>query len=97
MIEMIVCYILFPISLIIIGTMVWYVRKILSIIEEQSLEVNERFKAFHLFLEETHNMDLFFGEPRLKELLDITKEFQDWTEEFQNRIIVEKNDGTKED
>ena len=97
MIETIICYVLFPILLAIIGIMVWYVNRILSIIEEQSIEINERFKAFHSFLEETHNMDLFFGEPRLKELLEITKEFQDWTEEFQNRIIVEKNDGTEED
>ena len=96
MIELIICYVLFPISLAIIGIMVWNVKKILSIIEEQSLEMNERFKIFYSFLEETHNMDLFFGEPRLKELLDITKDFQDWTEEFQNRIIVEKNDGTEE-
>lgn len=97
MIEAIICYVLFPISVITTGIMVWYVRKILSIVEEQTLEMNERFKSFHTFLEETHSMDLFFGEPRLKELLDITKDFQDWTEEFQNRIIVEKNDGTEED
>ena len=97
MIEAIICYVLFPTSIITTGIMVWYVRKILSIVEEQSLEMNERFKSFHSFLEETHNMDLFFGEPRLKELLNITKDFQDWTEEFQNRIIVEKNDGTEED
>lgn len=97
MIEIVICYVLFPISVIATGTMVWYVRKILSIVEEQSLEMNERFKSFHSFLEETHNMDLFFGEPRLRELLDITKDFQDWTEEFQNRLIVGKDDGTEED
>ena len=39
-------------------------------------------------------MDLFYGEPRLKELLDIVKEFDSWAEEFENRIIKEeKYDG----
>ena len=42
-------------------------------------------------------MDLFYGEPRLKELLGLIKDFHEWTEEFQNRVIVDKNDGTEEE
>lgn len=96
MIEQIIIYFLFPVTLIACGLLVWYIRRILSIMEEQSLEMNERFSVFHTFLEETYNMDLFYGEPRLKELLELIKEFQKWTEEFQNRIIVEDNDRTEE-
>lgn len=91
----IIIYLLFPISLVACGVLVWYIRKILLIMEEQSLELNERFSAFHSFLEETYNMDLFYGEPRLKQLLELTKDFHEWTEEFQNRVIVEKDDRTE--
>ncbi len=92
MIEQIIIYFLFPLSIIACGMLVWYIRKILSVMEERSLEINERFSVFHDFLEETYNSDLFYGEPRLKQLLDIIKDFHGWTEEFQNRVIVEKND-----
>ncbi len=97
MIETIICYVLFPILIAIIGIMIWYVNRVLSIIEDRSLEISERFRAFHLFLEETYKMDLFYGEPRLKELLTIIKEFDEWSREFQNRIIVENDDRTEED
>lgn len=63
--------------------------------EEQSIEMNERFSVFHTFLEETYNMDLFYGEPRLKQLLDLIKDFHEWTEEFQGRVIAEDNDRTE--
>lgn len=100
MIDFIV-YFLFPLALIACGVLVWYIRKVLSIMEEQSLELNERFSVFHTFLEETYNMDLFYGEPRLQELLGLVKDFHEWSEEFQNRVIVEKDDSadsdTKED
>ena len=96
MIEQIIIYFLFPVTLIACGLLIWYIKRILSIMEEQSLEMNERFSVFHTFLEETYNMDLFYGEPRLKELLELIKDFHEWTEEFQNRVIVEKNDGTEE-
>ena len=96
MIEQIIIYFLFPVTLIACGLLVWYIRKILSIMEEQSLEMNERFSVFHTFLEETYNSDLFYGEPRLKELLELIKDFHEWTEEFQNRVIAENNDRTEE-
>ena len=96
MIEQIIIYFLFPVTLIACGLLVWYIRKILSIMEEQSLEMNERFSVFHTFLEETYNSARFYGEPRLTQLLDLIKDFHDWTEEFQNRVIVEDNDRTKE-
>lgn len=97
MIESIIVYFLFPISLISIGVLVWYIKKILQVVEDNSLELNERFISFHNFLEETYKMDLFYGEPRLKELLQIVKDFSQWSEDFQNRVIVEKNDRTEED
>lgn len=97
MIEAIIIYLLFPISIVIIGVLIWYINKILQIIENNSLEINERFSSFHEFMEETYKMDLYYGEPRLKELLSIIKEFHQWSEEFQNRVVVEKNDRAEED
>lgn len=97
MLEGIIIYFLFPTAVITISLLIWYIRKILSIIEDRSLEIRERFDSFHIFLDETYKMDLFYGEPRLKELLTIIKEFDEWSREFQNRIIVENNDRTEED
>jgi len=97
MIEAIIIYLLFPISIIVIGILVWYINKILQIIENNSLEINERFSSFHQFMEETYKMDLYYGEPRLKELLSIIKEFHQWSEEFQNRVVAEKDDRAEED
>ena len=57
MIETIIIYLLFPISLIIVGVLIWYIRRILQILENNSLEMNERFASFHQFLEETYQMD----------------------------------------
>ena len=34
-------------------------------------------------------MDLFYGEPRLKELLELIKDFDSWVEEYESRIIKE--------
>lgn len=96
MIEQTIIYFLFPLAIVACGLLVWYIRRILSIMEEQSLEMSERFSVFHAFLEETYNSDLFYGEPRLKELLGIIRDFHEWSKEFQNRVIVEKNDGTEE-
>jgi len=88
----IIIYFLFPLSLVVCGVLLWYIRKLLIIIEDNSLEMKERFSAFHDFLEETYNMDLFYGEPRLKELLTIIKEFDEWSTEFENRIISEEKE-----
>lgn len=60
------------------------------VIEEISLEIRERFKAFHNFLDETYKMDLFYGEPRLKDLLELVKDFDIWASELENRIMMEK-------
>jgi len=97
MIEQVIIYFLFPLSIVACGILTWYIRRILSIMEDRSLELNERFSVFHTFLEETYNMDLFYGEPRLKQLLELIKDFHEWSEEFQNRIIVDKDDSTDTD
>lgn len=60
------------------------------VIEETSLEIRERFQAFHNFLDETYKMDLFYGEPRLKDLLELVKDFDIWASELENRIMMEK-------
>ena len=65
------------------------------VIEETSLEIGERFQAFHNFLDETYKMDLFYGEPRLKDLLELIKDFDTWASELENRIIMEKEDDSQ--
>ncbi len=71
------------------GVLVWYTRRLLNLIEENSIELRERFRVFHKFLDETYKMDLFYGEPRLKELLELIKDFDSWVEEYESRIIKE--------
>jgi hypothetical protein len=90
MIETLIIYLLFPLAIIFNAVLLWYIRKLLNIIEDNSVELKERFNTFHEFLDETYKMDLFFGEPRLKELLSIIKDFDEWASEFEGRIITEK-------
>ena len=90
MIEAIIVYLLFPLAIISTAVLLWYIRKLLDTIEDNSLEMKERFNAFHEFLDETYKMDLFHGEPRLKELLSIIKDFDEWASEFEERTITEK-------
>jgi|TARA_R110000851_G_scaffold329527_1_gene501474 hypothetical protein len=90
MIETIIVYLLFPLAIISTAVLLWYIRKLLDTIEDNSLEMKERFNAFHEFLDETYKMDLFHGEPRLKELLSIIKDFDEWASEFEERTITEK-------
>ena len=89
MIENIILFFLLPISILLNGILIWYSRRLLNLIEENSIELRERFRVFHSFLDETYKMDLFYGEPRLKELLDVVKDFDNWVEEYENRIIKE--------
>mgnify|MGYP003154943348 FL=1 len=90
MIETLIIYLLFPLAIIFNAILLWYIKKLLNIIEDNSVELKERFNTFHEFLDETYKMDLFFGEPRLKELLSIIKDFDEWATEFEGRIIAEK-------
>ena len=60
--------------------------------DEGSVELRERFRAFRAFMQETYNMDLFYGEPRLKELLDMIKEFDEWAEEYESRFVKNKDE-----
>lgn len=92
MIEAILAYIVLPLAIVTSSVLFWYVRRLLNLIEDNAVELRERFRAFHLFLDETYKMDLFFGEPRLKQLLDMIKEFDGWVEEYENRIIKEDTD-----
>ena len=90
MIETIIVYLLFPLAIISNAVLLWYIRKLLDTIEDNSLEMKERFNSFHEFLDETYEMDLFHGEPRLKELLSVIKDFDEWASEFEQRTITEK-------
>jgi len=92
MIETLIIYLLLPLAIAFNIILLWYIRKLLNIIEDNSVELKERFNTFHEFLDETYKMDLFFGEPRLKELLSIIKDFDEWASEFEGRIITEKED-----
>lgn len=96
MIESIFLFFLLPLSLVANGILIWYTRRLLTLIEENSVELRERFRVFHEFLDKTYKMDLFYGEPRLKELLELIKDFDNWVEEYESRIIKEdNNDRTK--
>ena len=85
-------YVLLPISIFVIVILLWYIKKIISIFDDMANEMRQRFEVFHQFMEETNKMDLFYGEPRLKELLDIVRDFHQWSVEFEGRIVKEEQD-----
>lgn len=78
---------LLVISLAFSAALLWYIKKILFMFDEGSVELRERFRTFRAFMQETYKMDLFYGEPRLKELLDMIKEFDEWAAEYESRFI----------
>lgn len=93
MIDDILLFFILPVSIVFNLMLIWYSKRLLNILDENSVELRERFKVFHTFLDETYKLDLFFGEPRLKQLLDMVKEFDSWTREYESRIIREEQDG----
>tara|TARA_R110001606_G_scaffold15039_8_gene62371 strand:- start:440 stop:727 length:288 start_codon:yes stop_codon:yes gene_type:complete len=90
MIEALLIYLLLPLVVAFNVVLLWYIKKLLVTIEDNSIEMKERFNTFHEFLDETYKMDLFFGEPRLKELLSMIKDFDEWASDFEGRVITEK-------
>jgi hypothetical protein len=90
MIEALLIYLLLPLAIAFNVVLLWYIKKLLVTIEDNSIEMKERFNTFHEFLDETYKMDLFFGEPRLKELLSMIKDFDEWASDFEGRVITEK-------
>ena len=90
MIEALLIYLLLPLAIAFNVVLLWYIKKLLVTIEDNSIEMKERFNTFHEFLDETYKMDLFFGEPRLKELLSMIKDFDEWASDFEERVITEK-------
>ena len=93
MIDNILLFFILPVSILSNLMLIWYSKRLLNIIDEGSVELRERFRIFHSFLDETYKLDLFYGEPRLKQLLDMVKEFDSWTREYESRIIREEQDG----
>lgn len=93
----ILLFLILPVSILFNGVLIWYSKRLLNLIDESSIELRERFKVFHAFLDETYKLDLFYGEPRLKQLLDMVKEFDSWTREYENRIIREEQDGNPDE
>tara|TARA_Y100000114_G_scaffold152829_1_gene171778 strand:+ start:804 stop:1088 length:285 start_codon:yes stop_codon:yes gene_type:complete len=91
MIE-IFAYVLLPISIVCNLILFWYIKKVLSIIDDMTNEMRQRFEVFSKFMEETFKMDLFYGEERLKQLLDIIKDFHEWSIEFESRIVKEEKE-----
>ena len=82
-----IVYSLAVLSLFLNVTLVWYIRKLLSINEENSIELAENISVFQDELEKLLEMDVLTGEPVLVKLLDDVRQLGQDTEEIRTRLI----------
>ena len=88
--------ILATLSLTLNVTLVWYVRKLLSLQEDMSAELSEEIYVFQEHLESILQSDAFMGEPTLEKLLDDIRGFGQSTENIRLRLIPEKTNNIEE-
>lgn len=89
----IIIYVVAALSLLVNLTLVWYVRKLMTINENNSVELAENISVFQSELEKLLDMDVLTGEPVLVKLLDDVRELGASTEEIRLRLISNDEDG----
>ena len=74
-------------SVILNVVLIWYVMKILSKLlytADNLGDLHVVFRAFHGFVSELYEMEMFYGEPILEELIERTKIVRDEIERFED-------------
>ena len=74
-------------SLVVNGILIWYIRKLMTMHEDITLELAENISVFQDELENILNTDVLTGEPTLVKLLDDVKQFGADTEDIKLRLI----------
>ena len=74
-------------SVVLNFVMVWYVKKLMSKLEEDTVELSENIEVFQSNLEEILNTDLVAGEPIVMQLLNDVKALGEQTENIKRRLL----------
>lgn len=82
-----VLYILVLMSMTANAVLIWYVRKLMSNLDDTTTELIENIDVFQDNLEQILNTDLVAGEPVVMQLLDDVKILGAQTEEIKNRLL----------
>ena len=82
-----ILYIIISLSVSANVVLIWYVKKLMSNLDENTTELIENIEVFQNNLEEILNTDLIAGEPIVMQLLDDVKILGSQTEEIKNRLL----------
>tara|TARA_B100001094_G_scaffold93881_1_gene89711 strand:- start:285 stop:563 length:279 start_codon:yes stop_codon:yes gene_type:complete len=85
-------YILIALSMSINVVLVWYIKRLMSNLEDASMELVENIDVFQGNLEQILNTDLVAGEPIVMQLLDDVKLLGAQTENIKNRLLPQGED-----
>lgn len=67
--------------------MVWYVRKLMSKLEEDTVELSENIDVFQANLEQILSTDLVAGEPIVMQLLTDVRALGEQVETIKTRLL----------
>tara|TARA_S200002703_G_scaffold158902_1_gene170559 strand:- start:874 stop:1152 length:279 start_codon:yes stop_codon:yes gene_type:complete len=87
-----VLYILIALSLSVNVVLVWYIKRLMSNLEDATMELVENIDVFQGNLEQILNTDLVAGEPIVMQLLDDVKLLGAQTENIKNRLLPQGED-----
>ena len=82
-----------------LGLAVWYVRGLLRVMYQMTMDVQEmedRMVEFSKHLDNVYEMEVFYGDETLKQLIRHSKEVVDSVNKFRNLFEIE-NDKTNEE
>ena len=82
-----VLYILVLMSMTANAVLIWYIKKLMSNLDDTTTELIENIDVFQDNLEQILNTDLVAGEPVVMQLLDDVKILGAQTEEIKNRLL----------
>ena len=85
-------YILIALSVSTNVVLVWYIKRLMSNLEDATMELVENIDVFQGNLEQILNTDLVAGEPIVKQLLDDVKLLGAQTENIKNRLLPQGED-----
>jgi hypothetical protein len=79
-------------SVLLNGVMIWYVKKLMSKLEEDTVELSENIDVFQANLEEILNTDLVAGEPIVMQLLNDVRALGEQTENIKRRLLPQSEE-----
>ena len=91
-------------SIIIIICLCWFIYNLMNRLEDVTEDIEELFVGFYDLsehLQSIHELEMFYGEPVLQDLIEHTKkvvqDIEDYKEMYDQGVEVEELIGSKED